>query len=148
MLLNVVDKPLKLKIYLVSSRDLVPKDRATCIIASRPNFFITNTSLSGLINLQVGFDVLVLSVSSYIYKLAPPQCNQHSSFQKIFITSSKQYLSASKLKLCEFKCSYSFQSSRKLLHPSILSVSTFLQPWTQQRLDREMIGTWKHNKRL
>ena len=52
---SVVDKPLKLKIYLVSSRDLVPKDRATCIIASRPNFFITNPSLSGLINHQVGF---------------------------------------------------------------------------------------------
>ena len=55
-----------IKIWFVSSSNMVPSDRATCIIASRANFFFKNLSLS----LQVEFDVLVLTVSSYIYKLA------------------------------------------------------------------------------
>ena len=65
--MNAIDKPPKLKIEFVSTRDLVPSDRATCMTASRANFFITN--------LRERFDVLVLSVSSYIYELAPDVIN-------------------------------------------------------------------------
>jgi hypothetical protein len=38
-------EPLRLKIRFVS-RDLVPSDRATCMIASRMNFFDTKLSLN------------------------------------------------------------------------------------------------------
>jgi hypothetical protein len=45
VLVNPTDRSLRLKIRLVS-RDLVPRDRATCTIASTVNFFITSHSLS------------------------------------------------------------------------------------------------------
>jgi hypothetical protein len=94
----------------VSTRDLVPSDRVTYIIASRvnPTFFIMIilitpcTTLS--LFLSLGFDVLVTSSTFECFLLnfqTCTQCNQHrdSSFQKIFLTSSKhrngKYISTS-----------------------------------------------------
>ena len=47
VLVNATDKPLRLKIRFVS-RDLAPRDRATCTIASRIYFFNTKSSPSTL----------------------------------------------------------------------------------------------------
>ena len=76
VLVNATDKPFRLKNLIVSNRDLVPRDRTTCIIASRLIFLVTKrlSSMTKLFStnfsLSLGFDVLVLSVSSYTYKLA------------------------------------------------------------------------------
>ena len=75
VLVNATDKPLRLKNLIVSNRVLVPRDRMTCIIAFRLIFLVTKrvsstTKLFTNFSLSLGFDVLVLSVSSYVYKLA------------------------------------------------------------------------------
>ena len=127
----------------MSTRDSVPSDRATCIIASRVTFFVSRLSLDQVsaevssVNLE--FDVLlILSVSSwFLLRLQTCiQCNQHrdSSFQKNFITSSAKRKMADILALALHQCfifispktlriSYSlaFQSSRKQ-YPSLARV--------------------------
>ena len=114
-------------------RNLIPSDRVTCIIASRTNFFffITNFSLAGR------FDVFVLSISSYIYKLTSWSNVINPPVSKKKIIASSKYRMADILLLLllafhpcfifislkAFKTLwvyYSSQSTRKQPRPSTL----------------------------
>ena len=55
VLVNAAYKSLRLKIRFVSTRDLVPSDRASCTIASRVNFFDTKLS----VNVDVGLSIII-----------------------------------------------------------------------------------------
>ena len=123
--MNAIDKPLKLKFSFVSTRNLVPSDRATCIIASRAKFFVTNLSL----RLQVGFDVLVLIVSSYIYKLAPNvfntpvckrfPCHRDDAIEPIpYELNGKFHRCFTFISLKTLQISYSFQSAASVQNTS------------------------------
>jgi len=118
-------------------RDLVPSDRATCTIGSREKFFVTKLSL----------DQALLEQSLFLDQSLPQlwlwrferfllhiktctQRNQHSSFQKILITSSRlwewqihpPFIDAS-----------SFISLKTLRIPYSIQSLPFLSLLTQQR---------------
>ena len=106
---------------------LVPSDRATCTIASRPNFIYNKSPPQSSSRIWCfSFERFLL----YLQTSSCTQCNHYSSFEKIFITSSKhrngRYTSNSlMLHLYQpyktLRISYLFQSSRKQPCPSILA---------------------------
>ena len=110
VLVNATDKPFRLKNLIVSNRDLVPHDRMTCVIAFRLIFFVTKRLTLDYSFLDYSFldqslpqpRIWCFSLERFLLHLqACTQCNQHSSFQKYFIISSKhrngRYISISSM---------------------------------------------------
>ena len=122
VLVNAIDKPLKLKFSFVSTRDLVPSDRATCIIASRANFFITNLSLRTRI-WCFSFDRFFLYLQACTHVINTPVCKRFSCYDAIEpipyeLTNGKFHRCFTFISIKTLQISYSFQSAASVQNTS------------------------------